>query len=182
MVPLAKGPFISDCAVESAMRHCNFEDRSPRGEQLLRGYLMTSSNAHGQLEAGLSDLNGLRVLVVEDFMACRCSHEEAASGLGSGCSRTSRNHGRRCASDLRAGPRRGHGGHQPPAGRASPWPDRSVAWSRHPGSSDVWLRRGSAGTGKGRGHPAEARQQGASSRELARNYYRQGSSETRLTV
>ena len=47
------------------MRHCNLEDKSPRGE-IASGFLMTSSNAHEPLEAGPSDLSGLRVLVVED--------------------------------------------------------------------------------------------------------------------
>jgi CheY-like chemotaxis protein len=64
---LIEGPLIPGCALESAMRHCDLEDRYPR-VAIESGYLMTSSNAHvpPEAEAGPSDLNGLRVLVVED--------------------------------------------------------------------------------------------------------------------
>ena len=43
---------------------------------------MTSSNAHGQLEAGLSDLNGLRVLVVENSWHVGVATKRLLQALG----------------------------------------------------------------------------------------------------
>jgi DNA-binding NtrC family response regulator len=47
------------------MRQCNFEDRHPL-EGIAWGYPMASSNAYDPPGTGASDLNGLRILLVED--------------------------------------------------------------------------------------------------------------------